>query len=236
VLREKAIWLDSLPTAPMRGVILANEVMDALPCERFVVRDSKAHVLGVGLAPDGSFVWREAHKAQELAFPGPLPDGYRSETCARIASWIAGLAASLERGAILLFDYGLPRAHYYHPQRIDGTLRCHFKQRAHDDPFVNVGVQDITAWVDFTRVAEAANAAGLQVHGFTTQTAFLLGTGIDQSTERDTDDITRMKLAGEAQRLMMPGEMGEVFKAMALGRNLDVSLRGFAHQDLRASL
>jgi SAM-dependent MidA family methyltransferase len=236
VLQEKVIWLDSFPTTPMRGVILANEVLDALPCERFVMRDSKAHALGVGLALDGSFVWRESLEFEELTLPGPLPDGYRSETCARIASWIEALAGSLERGATLLFDYGLPRAHYYHPQRIDGTLRCHFKQRAHDDPFINVGVQDITAWVDFTRVAEAASAAGLQVHGFTTQTAFLLGMGIDQLIQSNTDNITRAKLAGEAQRLLLPGEMGEVFKAMALGRDLDVSLRGFAHQDLRASL
>src|SRR5215207_6902299 len=177
-LRKKIIWLESLPNMPMPGVILANEVLDALPCERFVIHGSQAHALGVSLAADGSFVWREADEGQELEFRAALPDNYTSEICTRVAPWIAGLGACLERGVILLFDYGLPRAHYYHPQRSAGTLRCHFKHRAHDDPFINLGVQDITAWVDFTRVAEAADAAGLHVCGFATQAAFLLGTDI----------------------------------------------------------
>ncbi|MEJ0036991.1 MAG: SAM-dependent methyltransferase [Gammaproteobacteria bacterium] len=130
---------------------------------------------------------------------------------------------------MLLFDYGLPRAHYYHPQRTDGTLRCHFKQRAHGDSFINVGVQDITAWVDFTRVAEGADGARLDVSGFATQAAFLLGLGIE-SLIRD------VRLASEARKLLMPGEMGEAFKAMALTRGIDIPLSGFSVQDLRHSL
>jgi len=127
---------------------------------------------------------------------------------------------------MLLLDYGLPRSHYYHPQRNQGTLRCHYKHRVHDDPLVYVGAQDITAWVDFTRVAEAADAAGLQVQGFTTQTAFLLGLGIE-ALVRDVRE------ASEARQLLMPGEMGEAFKAIALARKIDVPLRGFSVQDLR---
>jgi SAM-dependent MidA family methyltransferase len=127
---------------------------------------------------------------------------------------------------MLLFDYGLPRAHYYHPQRTEGTLRCHYKHRVHDNPLINVGVQDITAWVDFTRVAEAADAAGLAVRGFATQAAFLLGLGIEALVR----DVRR---SSEARQLLMPGEMGEAFKAIALGRNLDAPLRGFSVQDLR---
>src|SRR5581483_11022427 len=119
----------------------------------------------------------------------PLPDGYRSEIGLRLEPWMVSVGACLERGMLLLFDYGLPRAHFYHPQRVDGTLRCHFKQRAHDDPFVNVGVQDITAWVDFTRVAQSALAAGLEVGGFATQAAFLLGTGIEAMTAGVTDEV-----------------------------------------------
>jgi SAM-dependent MidA family methyltransferase len=137
---------------------------------------------------------------------------------------------------LLLFDYGLPRAHYYHPQRADGTLRCYFKQRAHDDPFTNIGVQDITAWVDFTRVGEAALNANLEVVGFATQAAFLLGTGIEALTAEPADGAERARLAGEARRLLLPGEMGESFKVMALCRNLQQPLRGFAYQDLRRSL
>ena len=142
-------------------------------------------------------------------------------------------ADCLERGVLLLCDYGLPRRHYYHPQRVSGTLRCHFRQRAHDDPFINVGVQDITAWVDFTRVAQAASAAGLEVSGFATQAAFLLALGIEGLVAATADDVARARLAGEARRLMMPEEMGEAFKAMALSRDYDTPLAGFALQDLR---
>ena len=219
----------------MRGVVLANEVLDALPIQRFVVRSGHARELGVALAGDG-FAWQES--SSELAdVPAVhLPDGYISEVCSRVAPWIAGIGQSLSQGALLLFDYGLPRAHYYHPQRTDGTLRCYFKQRAHDNPFINVGVQDITAWVDFTSVADAGLAAGLEIAGFVTQAAFLLGTGIEAMTTEVDDVALRARLAGEARRLLMPGEMGESFKVMALCRDLDVPLRGFAYQDLRRSL
>ena len=234
-LRDRVIWLDRLSDIPMRGVVLANEVLDALPIQRFVVRSGHARELGVALAGDG-FAWQES--STELAdVPAVhLPDGYISEVCSSIAPWIAGIGQSLSQGALLLFDYGLPRAHYYHPQRTDGTLRCYFKQRAHDNPFINVGVQDITAWVDFTSVADAGLAAGLEIAGFVTQAAFLLGTGIEAMTTEVDDVALRARLAGEARRLLMPGEMGESFKVMALCRDLDVPLRGFAYQDLRRSL
>ena len=240
-LRKRVVWLDRLPETPMRGVILANEVLDALPFQRFVMRDGSAHELGVGLVGE-ELAWRES--SDELAaatamlheLSAPLPDGYTTEICLRVESWIASVGQCLGAGALLLFDYGLPRAHYYHPQRTDGTLRCYFKQRAHDNPFINIGVQDITAWVDFTRVGEAALATGLEVAGFATQAAFLLGTGIEAMTAEATDIATRARLAGEARRLLLPGEMGESFKVMALCRDLQQPLRGFAHQDLRRLL
>ena len=240
-LRKRVVWLDRLPETPMRGVILANEVLDALPFQRFVMRDGCAHEMGVVLVSD-QLAWRES--SEELAaattmlheLSAPLPDGYTTEICLRVDSWIASVGQCLSAGALLLFDYGLPRAHYYHPQRTDGTLRCYFKQRAHDNPFINIGVQDITAWVDFTRVGEAALAAGLEVAGFATQAAFLLGTGIEAMTAEATDIATRARLAGEARRLLLPGEMGESFKVMALCRDLQQPLRGFAHQDLRRLL
>jgi SAM-dependent MidA family methyltransferase len=244
-LRERVTWLERLPERPMAGVVLANEVLDALPCERFVFRGGEVVALGVGLRADRSFVELEACANETLAaevralgasLPGGFPAMYRSELCTRIAPWIAAVAERLDRGAMLLFDYGLPRAHYYHPQRDGGTLRCHFRQRAHDDPFVNVGVQDITAWVDFTRVAEAAAESGMQVSGFTTQAAFLMGSGIDALMAQATSTVARAKLASEARQLMMPGEMGEIFKAMALTRGCDAPLSGFAIQDLRRSL
>lgn len=250
-IRERVIWLERLPERPIDGVIVANEVLDALPCRRFTLRGGAARELGVAAGDDPAatrgtvFVEREAAADEELAsaatmllreLPTPLPDGYTSEICLRVAPWIAGVAACLGRGLMLMFDYGLPRAHYYHPQRTAGTLRCHFKQRVHDDPYINVGVQDITAWVDFTRVAEAAVDCGLNVGGFCTQAAFLLGTGVEQLVAESTDTVEHARLAGEARRLLLPGEMGEAFKVMALTRQCDVALLGFALQDLRHSL
>jgi SAM-dependent MidA family methyltransferase len=250
-LGARVAWLDALPTEPMRGVVLANEVLDALPVQRFSLHRGKAQAIGVSLASGADpahgpafvealrpadRVLREACEALIATLRDPLPDGYRSEICLRVHPWIASLAAALDRGVVLLFDYGLPRAHYYHPQRDRGTLRCHFRHRAHDDPLINVGMQDITAWVDFTRVADAALAAGLEVPGFATQAAFLLASGIDQRIENAPDDVARARRASEARQLLMPGEMGEAFKVMALARGFSAPLRGFSLQDLRDSL
>jgi SAM-dependent MidA family methyltransferase len=245
-LRNRVVWLDQLPEKPIHGVMLANEVLDALPFQRFRLQAGTAIELGVGLEGD-SFVWKDGPgrfpeveaMIRKLPLPisdGPLSDRYTSEICLRTDPWVSGVGQCLDQGMLLLFDYGLPRAHFYHPQRTEGTLQCHFKQRAHDNPFINVAVQDITAWVDFTRVAEAALASNLEVAGFATQAAFLLGTGIESMIFAATDTVTQTRLAGEARRLMLPGEMGEAFKAMALTRNLQRPLCGFAYQDLRTSL
>jgi SAM-dependent MidA family methyltransferase len=242
-LRERCVWLTQLPDQPMRGVVLANEVLDALPCSRFVVHDTRVRALGVAMGADGGFIEREGFAdellvryAQPLAREFALADGYRSEVCWRIEPWIAAMRDFLQQGAILLIDYGLPRAQYYHPQRTDGTLRCHFKHRAHNDPLIMVGVQDISSWVDFTRVAEAGEAAGFDLYGFTTQAGFLIGSGIEELLADDADDLTRARRTGEAGRLLLPAEMGEAFKVMALGRGLQSALRGFTLQDLAPSL
>jgi SAM-dependent MidA family methyltransferase len=242
-------WLDRWPARAMRGVVLANEVLDAMPVARFLLRGTpgaqRVRALGVGLAGE-RFAWRELDPTPELehavetivqSLPAPLPDGYVSEVCLSFQPWIASLAGQLEHGVALLIDYGLPRAHLYHPERSTGTLRCHFRHRAHDDPFILVGLQDITAWVDFTRVAEAADGAGLEILGFTTQAAFLIGAGMESllSTEMNLvdDEQHRARLAGEARRLMLPGEMGEAFKVIAVGRGYHAPLAGFSTQQLR---
>jgi len=248
-LARRVQWLDKWPERRMRGVVLANEVLDAMPVERFVLRGREGgiavHALGVGLAGE-RFEWRETSPTPEMlhavadiveALPAPLPEGYVSELCLAYQPWIAGLAEQLEAGVALLIDYGLPRAHLYHPERSAGTLRCHFRHRAHDDPFVNVGLQDITAWVDFTRVAEAAARAGLEVQGFATQAAFLIGAGMESllATEMQLadDNLKRQAtLASEARKLLLPGEMGEIFKVIALARGFDSPLAGFTTQDL----
>ena len=251
-LRERVVWLERLPERPLQGLILANEVADALPCRRFTCRAHGVRELGVApgegvgdradpltfheqyAAADASLA--QACRELRAALPAPLPEGYTSEVCLRVAPWIAALSGCLGRGVLLLCDYGLPRSHYYHPQRVSGTLRCHFKQRAHDDPCLNVGVQDITAWVDFTRVADAGLAADLTVSGFATQAAFLLALGLEALVAQADDTVQRARLAGEARRLIMPEEMGEAFKIMALTRGCDSPLSGFALQDLRRLL
>jgi SAM-dependent MidA family methyltransferase len=241
-LRERVVWLTQLPAAPFTGVMLANEVADALPCRRFLLSGGAVQELGAGLDPSGRLgdaaVPADAALLNECTRlfadrDAPLPEGYVSEACLRADAWIASLAEVLGRGALLLFDYGLPRRHYYHPQRHTGTLRCHFRQQVHDDPYVNVGLQDITAWVDFTRLAQAGVLAGLEVAGFATQAAFLLASGIEAMTAEAGSDRERVRLAGEARRLLLPEEMGEAFKALALTRSLDTTLAGFALQDLR---
>jgi SAM-dependent MidA family methyltransferase len=248
-LARKVQWLERWPEPAMRGVVLANEVLDAMPVERFVLRGEGAHqqvrCLGVGVTGTG-FEWRETEPTPELenavesileGLPEPLPSGYASEVCLAFQPWMAALSSQLEQGVALLIDYGLPRAHLYHPQRGTGTLRCHFRHRAHDNPFLHVGLQDITAWVDFTRVAEAADSAGLDLLGYATQAAFLIGAGVESllTTGMELaagDSQRRAQLASEARRLMLPGEMGEVFKVIALGNRFDAPLAGFGVQNL----
>jgi len=166
------------------------------------------------------------------------PEGYTSEINLGLGNWMAAVSAVLHRGVMLFVDYGLPRREYYTPERSAGTLLCHFRHRFHDDPFARPGLQDITAWVDFTAVAESATAAGLDVAGYTTQAHFLIGAGIGEfvANVADLDVVERVNLSRQAMLLTLPGEMGERFKAIALARGYDALLRGFAVRDLRHTL
>jgi SAM-dependent MidA family methyltransferase len=244
-LRERVHWLDTLPATPIAGVLLANEVLDALPFKRFVVGEGGLLERGVGLSATDELIERDrpadatlcdAVRRLAVDSASAWPAGYCSELCLLMEPWVAALAASIQRGAALLIDYGCSRRDYYHPQRLRGTLRCHFRHRAHDDALLYPGLQDISAWVDFTRVAEAADSATLGVAGYCTQTAFLLATGIEQDLAAVSDPLEHARLASQARVLLLPGEMGENFKVMALTRGLDAPLLGFVHQDLRASL
>ncbi len=169
---------------------------------------------------------------------GGWEKGYVSEYCPSLAAWTQSVTRGLRAGAALWFDYGLPRSQYYLPERQDGTLLCHFQHRAHGDPFLYPGLQDITAWVDYTSLAEASRAAGFTLGGFTTQSYFLAALKVDQEMRiMAADDANRFaRLANQARQLMLPGEMGERFKAMTWLRGLDLPLSGFALQDLRHTL
>jgi SAM-dependent MidA family methyltransferase len=261
-LLDRVCWLDGAPEEPFDGIVLANEVLDALPVVRFRWYRDRVEELGVVIA-DGGFGWaprpasppvseavrrlrgdpdpaqgadeRAAERAQAR---DPWDDGYVSEYCPRLPAWTRSVTQSLRTGAALWFDYGLPRRQYYLAERHEGTLLCHFRQRAHGDPFVHPGLQDITAWVDFTLLAEACRPAGFELAGFTTQAYFLAGAGIDQEMRftAGNDENTFARLANQARQLMLPGEMGESFKAMAWLRGIDLALCGFALQDLRHTL
>jgi SAM-dependent MidA family methyltransferase len=244
-LLECVEWLDAPPAHPWQGALIANEVLDALPVECFTWRDGEVAERGVAVESSGKLVWRERPAAVPLCAEvqrlraevgAAWPAGFRSELCRRGGPWIDEVTRTLERGVALFIDYGLSRREYYDAHRDDGTLRCHYRQRAHDDPFAHPGLEDITAWVDFTRIAEAGDAVGLEVLGYATQAALLLGLGIEHEIAGAADEATRIRRASEARRLLMPEEMGENFKAIALGRGVDVPLEAFAVQDLRSRL
>lgn len=250
-----ARWLDALP-APAPRIVFANEIIDALPSERFVIREGDWWRLGVGRGEglewrvrpadgevdgDAAFAQRAAALAADLQRRGvQLPEGYCGEWHPQLHEWVAALAAVVERGAILFADYGLPRAQLYHPDRLQGSLRCHYRHHAHGDPFSHPGLTDITTWVDFTAVAEAGEAAGMQVAGFTTQTAFLLGGGLEEEWQRasaqSSDPVQAARRAAGVRQLMLPGEMGESVKLMLLTRGIETESAAFSLRDLRDSL
>jgi SAM-dependent MidA family methyltransferase len=239
-LAARVEWLDEPPRESWEGALLANEVLDALPVKRIVRRAGTWRELGAGIAA-GALVWQEAESHSAAAAMEALtlldtPDGYESEFCPMLDSWIAEVTASMQRGVALFIDYGLPRHEYYSADRASGTLRCHYRQRAHGNPFAHPGMEDITAWVDFTRVAEAADAAHLDVLGYGTQMGALLGLGIEAEITAAPDEQSRIRRAAEARQLLMPTEMGETFKFIALGRSFDAPLAAFSHQDLRSRL
>jgi len=244
-IARRVEFLDRPPTVGWRGVLLANEVLDALPCEVFALREAGVMERGVGLDDAGALGWRErpapAAMGDEVArvlaeLREPPEHDYVSELCRRAGPWVAEVTRSLEQGIALFIDYGLPRAQYYHPTRVTGTLRCHYRQQAHDDPFAHPGLEDLTAWVDFTRVAEAADDCGLEVLGFTTQAAFLLCNGLESMVMAAPEGVARTRLAAEARQLVMPEALGEAFKVMVLGRGWDAPLAGFMAQDLTERL
>jgi SAM-dependent MidA family methyltransferase len=236
-LASRVRWLDALPTG-FSGVIVGNEVLDALPVERFLKRPGGFDEYCVRAEGEG-FAWAtrpageqfaEVLRAFEATLAAPLASGYTSEICLGAGPLISSLAHALQQGALLLLDYGYPRAAYYHQERSMGTLMCHYRQRAHDDPFLHPGLQDITAHVDFTAVAEAGTSSGLELAGYTTQAHFLMALGVAGLAGAD------MKAAQQVKLLTLPEEMGERFKAIGFGKGIDTALSGFALRDLSRQL
>ncbi len=246
-LRDRVVWRDGLPAAGFRGVILGNEVADALPVRRFRRTAAGVVELGVGLGADGAFAWASRPADEDLAravagievdLGRPLDDGYESEVCAVLPAFVASLADVLEAGLLLLVDYGYGRREYYDAARRGGTLTCFYRHRVHADPFLLPGLQDLTAWVDFTQVATAAVDGGLELIGYTTQAQYLLDAGFAAAVADVTqslDGIPRLNALAAAQTLVLAGEMGERFKCLALARGVAPTV-GFRGRDFSARL
>jgi len=235
-LRAKVRWLDAPPEKKFEGVILANEVIDALPVTRFLVDQGRFFEQFVAVG-DQRLEWHVAEPRPRVgaaletlaeALPATLPGGYTSEICVDLPGWLDTVTRPLARGLALFIDYGYPRAEYYHTDRSDGTLVCHYRHRAHFDPFVWPGLTDISAFVDFTAAAEAGHDAGMEVAGFSSQAGFLLSLGVHEMVEQVASERERISLAGEIKRLTLPGEMGERFKVLGLARGeMPERLAGF---------
>lgn len=245
-LLDRVQWLDRLPESSVPGVVVGNEVLDAMPVKRFVMRGGEVMERRVTL--DGmTFGFVETPADEVLAAAvrhieatrgAPFPEGYVSEVNLALPGWFGALEEVIDRGVALLVDYGYPRREYYLDERRDGTLICHYRHRAHEDVFLYPGLQDITANVDFTAVAEAADAAGFEVLGYTSQACFLMGSGLDAVFARMQGEDINQQLAAAQQvkQLTLPAEMGERFQVIALGKGIEPPLAGFAVNDYRARL
>ena len=233
-------WIARPPEMAWRGVLFANEVIDALPTTRFSIRDGEIHEEHV--AVEGTCFVRVERPADALVFAAvrrveralevPFADGYRSEILPQLPYWTQAVLGTLEAGIALFVDYGYPRREFYLPERSDGTLVCHYRHRAHADPLHWPGLQDISAFVDFTALAEAGVGAGLDFVGYAPQGQFLLASGLPEiiSAAQDLADAERRRLVAETKRLTLPGDMGERFQVIAFARgvkNVPAGLREF---------
>ncbi len=238
-LLERVAWLNRLPPA-FSGVVLGNEVLDAMPVHVVRTQGGRVEEGGVGVRSDRlDWSWRLASgEPLDAARALKLPEGFRTEIQLAARGFMRSLAGVLEKGAALFVDYGFPEKEFYHPQRKDGTLMCHYRHHAHADPFFLPGLQDITSHVDFSAIAASARSGGLELLGYTGQAQFLVNCGITEVMSRTPpeDGAKFLPLANQANRLMSPAEMGELFKVIALGRGFAAPLLGFREGDRRRAL
>jgi SAM-dependent MidA family methyltransferase len=234
LLFELVEWLDGPIAHEWNGVLFANEVIDALPTPRFTLRDGEVFEEHVALDGEGRFVRRDrpadallsaAVRHVERGLEAPFADGYRSELLVQLPYWLQAVAGGLRQGAMLFVDYGYARGEYYQPQRSDGTLRAFRSHHVGDDPYAHPGLQDLTASVDFTALAEAGTGAGFDFAGYCSQANFLIGNGLMQrlaeAEDRAKDAAAKLRLRQEAKQLTLPEAMGERFQAMGFSRDVE---------------
>jgi SAM-dependent MidA family methyltransferase len=215
-------WLDALPKEAFDGVIIANEVLDAMPVTLFQKSDNGFFERCVDLNDQDEFIWKTRPASAALlaeihSLDIDFPANYYSEINSNVDPWIRSLDQVLHQGEIMVIDYGFLRAEYYHPQRTTGTLMCHYQQRAHTNPLILTGIQDITAHVDFTAVGKTAEALSLKVSHYSTQSQFLLNNGLlDLMQKAVTTPEQQFNFANQVKMLTLPSEMGELFKVIIL--------------------
>jgi SAM-dependent MidA family methyltransferase len=234
---NRLCWLNRLPDKPINGVIVANEVLDAMPVKLFSIEEQeRVEELGVQLNGEGELIISQQSMSPPISetiaqrvglMSGQRP--YRSEIGLQGEAWVASLSEAIDTGAVLLIDYGFNQATYYHPDRSEGTLMCHFQHHSNDDPLYMPGLQDVTSHVNFTALADSAQDNGFEVAGFAPQAHFLLALGLLENVADGLDDKSQMKAAQEIKKLTLPHEMGELFKVLALTKNFDEPLLGFTH-------
>ncbi len=237
---EKVYWVDALPEQGITGIIIANEVLDAMPVMRFHVNHAtQVYEIGVGIE-DHKLTWKNgsiniAHQLGKRVALDSLPRGYQSEIGNYAEAWTRTVGDKLNQGVAILIDYGFPAPEFYHWDRTQGTIMCHYQHTAHHDPFFYPGIQDITAHVNFSGIAQAGSEAGMDILGYCNQGAFLLSLGLLESLELEQKNAATsrrgIELSQEVKNLTLPHEMGEIFKVMALGKSYSLSLTGFNMQN-----
>ena len=237
---ECCLWLDDLPL-DWEGVVLVNEVLDAVPVTRFQVGSDLCPLLAevCDSGKDFTLSWSPSNELTieaELIEKYKLPEGYTSEVSRRADAWVAEVASRLRRGLLLIIDYGYTEDEYYHGERSTGTLMCHYRHRSHMDPFWLPGLQDITAHVNFSALAKIGQSVGFDLAGFSNQEAFLLSLGLTDFVGINTDPRARYQISREIQQLATPFGMGGLFKVLGLSKNLDGELIGFSLRDRRETL
>ncbi|QDC95870.1 class I SAM-dependent methyltransferase [Candidatus Methylopumilus universalis] len=234
-LFSKVQWIDQIPQE-YNGIVFCNELLDALPVDLIKKSSGIPYQKGVALEND-LFIWKDKAIKDLSTYDHinleSLPDNYLAEDAIHIKSWINNISESISKGVVIIIDYGFNHSEYFHEQRSQGTLMCHFKHHAHDNPLIQVGIQDITSHVNFSYVAREASSKGLHINGFISQANFLINCGILELLEKVNieDSVLYMKSVSEIQKLLSPSEMGDLFKVMTIEKNIDINLVGLKNNN-----
>ena len=230
---DRIIWLNELPNE-FEGVVIANEVIDAIPAKRIKKMGGKFHEQGVCIKDDSlEYAFSSLNiNLDDYSIPDSLEEGYTTEVNIQARGWIHSVYSMMKRGVVLIIDYGMDRDTFYHPQRVEGTLRCYSQHKATENPFENIGTQDITTSVNFSDLADASKEAGFNIEGYCTQAMFLISLGIQEFLSEEKDSDQKISYAQEIKQLILPSTMGESFKVLALKKDFHGALVCFKEQNL----